>query len=150
MKLQTDVATTCSLHSISWRDFKGAIILDLALGVLLRCAHLRFDGIGRRHSLGEAARPNSFPACPAARVVAEGKAAIGACNSIGVAVNLTGIFRAPNLILMPRWQSRTGSANNSKHVGCNKLHVVMLFVVQSILCFMTSPRPVILFGCLLA
>jgi len=86
---------------IGGRNFKGAIIVDIALGSLLGCAHRRFDGIGGRHGLGEAGRPNSLPGLAAAKIVAEVKAAIGgAVPTVWVGVNLTGIFGAPNLIFV--------------------------------------------------
>ena len=75
MELRTGVARARNLR-ISGRNFKCAIIVDLALGVLLRCAHCRFDGIGGRHSLREAAHPNSLPGFAAAGIVAEVKAVL--------------------------------------------------------------------------
>jgi hypothetical protein len=106
---------------------------DLALGVLLECAHLRFDGIGMRHSLGEAGHPNSLLGLAAARILAEVKAAFGGAVSavVWLGVNLTGIFRAPNLIFASRWQYRAGSTDDDEGGGCDYLHfVLMLFVVE--------------------
>ena len=116
---RTGIARAWNLRIIG-RNFKCAIIVDLALGVLLRCAHSRFDGIGGGHSLGEASRPNSLPGFAAAGIVAEVKAAIGgAVPTVWVGVNLTGIFWAPNLIFVSGWQCCAGSADDEEGGGCD-------------------------------
>ena len=88
----------------------------------------------RLHSAGvsEAAPPNSHPGLAAAEIVAEVKAVIGGANpTIQVVVNLTGIFRAPNLIFVSRWQCCAGGANDDAGGGCDLLHfVLMLFIVE--------------------
>ena len=103
MEHGTNVARAWHLSCISRRNFKFAIIVDLTLGVLLRCAHLRLDGIGGRDSHGETTGPNSLAGFASAWMVAEFKAAIGAGNTIRVGVNLTGILGTPNLIFVTRW-----------------------------------------------
>ena len=87
---------------------------------MLGCAHRWFDGIGGRHSLGEAARPNSLLGLAAAGIVAEVKAATGGTvPTIWVDVNLTVILGVPNLIFVSRWQYRAGSADDDEGGGCN-------------------------------
>jgi len=103
--------TTCT-ECPHWRaKFQGCNpSSDLALGVLLECAHLRFDGIGMRHGLGEAGRPNSLPGLAAARILAEMKAAFGGAVSTIVWV---GVRYFPGTksdlriqVAVPRWQRR--------------------------------------------
>ena len=71
-------------------------------------------------ALAGGARPNSLPGLAAATIVAEVKAAIGgAVPTVWVGVNLTGIFGAPNLIFVSRWQFRAGSADDDEGGGCD-------------------------------
>jgi hypothetical protein len=71
MEPWTDVARAWHICCIGRRKFKAAIIVDLTLSVLLRCAHLWLDGIGGRDSLGETAGPNSLASFASTWMVAE-------------------------------------------------------------------------------